>query len=94
MTRTFSVVGMLALAFASLAPTSVLAAATCDFTRDLTPGIEGEDVRCLQKYLNASGYTVAETGIGSAGNEPTQLKRLTQAAIVKWQEANSITPAT
>ncbi|MEK7100022.1 MAG: peptidoglycan-binding domain-containing protein [Patescibacteria group bacterium] len=69
------------------------AAAVCSFTRDLTLGIEGEDVRCLQKYLNASGYPIAATGVGSVGHETVEFKTLTEKAVKAWQTANGISPA-
>lgn len=80
-------------AFSMLAP-SAEAATACNFTRDLTLGVEGEDVRCLQKYLNSAGFTIASSGVGSAGNETNQFKEKTQAALIKWQTANGILPAT
>jgi peptidoglycan hydrolase-like protein with peptidoglycan-binding domain len=69
-------------------------AATCSFTRDLEQGDVGEDVRCLQRYLNASGYTISETGAGSPGEETTEFKSLTKKALMEWQVANTLTPAT
>jgi len=33
--------------------------AACSFTRDLTLGSTGADVKCLQQGLNASGFAVA-----------------------------------
>ncbi len=68
-------------------------AATCTFTRDLELGVEGEDVRCLQQYLNGAGYTIATEGVGSKGRETTQFKSLTQLALIKWQKANNLSPA-
>jgi hypothetical protein len=41
-------------------------------TRDLELGMEGEDVRTLQKYLNTHGYIIAQTGPGSPNNETTR----------------------
>lgn len=69
------------------------AVAACSFTKDLTVGSTGEDVRCLQKYLNAAGHQVAASGVGSAGNETTYFGSLTRAAVAKWQAANSVSPA-
>lgn len=63
------------------------------FSRDLTLGATGEDVRNLQVWLNAHGFVVATTGAGSAGNETTLFGRLTQKALAKWQAAHGITPA-
>jgi peptidoglycan hydrolase-like protein with peptidoglycan-binding domain len=62
----------------------------CKITRDLSLNSQGEDVRCLQEYLNSSGYTVAKSGLGSAGNETTYYGSLTQSAIGKWQDDYNI----
>jgi hypothetical protein len=59
------------------------------FTRDLYIGISGGDVKELQKFLNAQGYTVAVSGVGSAGNETTFYGNRTADAVTKLQEANS-----
>lgn len=65
----------------------------CVFTRDLQMEIVGEDVKCLQKYLNSSGFTITDSGVGSPGKETNQFKGLTKNAIIKWQTANGISPA-
>ena len=66
---------------------------SCSFTRDLTVGATGDDVKCLQKYLNAAGHQVAASGVGSAGSESTYFGSRTQAALVKWQTASGVSPA-
>lgn len=63
------------------------------FMRDLTLGSVGEDVRLLQQILNAEGFTVAQTGPGSSGNETDTFGALTQAALARFQTARSIAPA-
>ncbi|MFH0712457.1 MAG: peptidoglycan-binding domain-containing protein, partial [Candidatus Jorgensenbacteria bacterium] len=68
-------------------------ATACSFTKDLTLGSTGTDVQCLQQYLNSAGYSVASTGVGSAGNESTYFGSLTQTALAKWQAAMSVSPA-
>ena len=55
------------------------------FTRNLTVGSVGEDVRELQKILNAEGFTIAKTGPGSPGNESTYFGVLTRLALIKYQ---------
>lgn len=63
------------------------------FTRNLTVGSTGEDVRELQKFLNANGFTVSSSGAGSAGSESTYFGPATRAALAKYQAANGISPA-
>jgi hypothetical protein len=68
------------------------AAPSYTFTRDLTLGSKGDDVKALQQFLNSKGYTVASTGPGSAGNETTYFGSLTKAALAKYQAAVGISP--
>ena len=56
----------------------------CGFTRDLFSGLRGDDVKCLQEYLNAGGYTVSNTGFFGP---------ITKEAVTQWQSANQISPA-
>ena len=71
------------------------------FSRDLEAGMEGEDVRALQRFLNQQGFTIAPAGLdstgspraGSPGNETTRFGALTRAALIRFQEAHGITPA-
>lgn len=62
-------------------------------TRNLSKGMSGEDVRDLQKMLNAKGFTVSLSGAGSAGNESTYFGPATLAAVIKFQLARLIEPA-
>ncbi|MDP2650669.1 MAG: peptidoglycan-binding domain-containing protein [bacterium] len=66
---------------------------TYSFTRSLTVGSTGADVKALQQWLNANGYPVAATGAGSAGNETSYFGTLTRAAVAKYQAAKGISPA-
>jgi peptidoglycan hydrolase-like protein with peptidoglycan-binding domain len=61
--------------------------------KTLTVGSKGEDVRQLQKLLNASGFKIAVVGAGSPGKETTTFGQATRAALVKYQIAKGI-PAT
>lgn len=57
------------------------------FTRNLTTGSRGEDVRQLQKFLNAKGFTITTLGDGSPGKETDFFGNLTKAALVRFQDA-------
>lgn len=68
---------------------SAAEAATCGFYRDLTVGTSGEDVRCLQQYLNQDylrerGYVIDASGVYTGQ---------TQQAVIWWQQSNGIYPA-
>lgn len=64
------------------------------FSRSLDLGDEGEDVKELQKYLNQNGFVVSTIGAGSSGYETTYFGPATQAALIRFQRANNIEPAT
>ena len=85
------------LVILSAAPTPVRQAkaiVACTFTRDLYLGISGDDVKCLQQYLNDGGNaTIATSGAGSPGNETTYFGSLTRNAVIRWQSANGVSPA-
>ena len=74
-------------------PTTTLANDNCQFSRTLDIGSVGEDVRCLQQYLNSSGTIVSPTGVGSPGRETNQYQSLTQRAVISWQMKNGVSPA-
>lgn len=64
-----------------------------NFTRNLTLGSQGEDVRQLQIFLNQQGFVVAYMGNGSPGNESMYFGTLTKNALAKYQNANNIYPS-
>lgn len=63
------------------------------FTRDLTVGSTGDDVKALQQMLNSNGYQVSASGAGAPGSESTYFGTKTQAALAKFQAAKGISPA-
>lgn len=69
-------------------------ATKCEFKRDLFIGQKGEDVRCLQRYLNTTSASVNTTGNpGSLGFETDYYGPLLKNAVTTWQKMNEI-PAT
>ena len=64
------------------------------FTRSLYVGMNGEDVKNLQVYLNNNGFKMGVKGdLGSLGNETKFFGRLTKQALIKFQKSNNISPA-
>lgn len=61
------------------------------FTKILKQNVIDSEVKELQKYLNSKGYTLAQTGPGSPGNETTKFGPLTKKAVIKFQLANRLT---
>ena len=59
------------------------------FGRTLKIGTTSEDVRMLQKYLNANNFTVAADGPGSNGHETTLFGRATVLALKRFQNAHA-----
>ena len=57
--------------------------AACTFTRSLTVGSEGADVKCLQDYLTPTYFSNAGGSTGYFGS-------VTAAAVSKWQAANGV----
>jgi len=59
------------------------------FTRNLTLGSRGNDVKELQIFLNSNGFGVSTTGAGSPGNETTYFGNKTRQALVKIKPAQN-----
>jgi hypothetical protein len=64
------------------------------FNRNLRLGMTGDDVKALQQYLNNNGYPISQSGIGSRGNEINYFGVRTKLALIKFQKAHNILPAT
>jgi peptidoglycan hydrolase-like protein with peptidoglycan-binding domain len=91
-TRAFVAAHPLGTAAVPSVPGSSVSASAA-LTRDIEQGSSGEDVRTLQKMLNANGYQVAASGSGSAGNETIFFGPATKAAVIRYQIARGIAPA-
>ena len=67
-------------------------AAVCVFGQDLFLGVQGPEVLCLQRFLNASGFTVASDGAGSPGRETDYYGSRTMRAVAQWQSLMGVAP--
>ena len=82
----------------SSSTTSTGSNAACSYTwtRNLSIGSTGDDVRQLQRFLNGNPQTqVAASGVGSPGNETSYYGPATARAVSKFQEmyaAQILTP--
>ncbi len=56
-------------------------------TKNIGIGSIGPEVRLLQKFLNAQGFTVSLNGPGSPGQETTLFGFKTRLAVIRFQEA-------
>jgi hypothetical protein len=62
---------------------------TYEFVKNLAYRDTDPDVLKLQQYLNAHGFTLAESGSGSPGEETDYFGSLTYAALIKFQNAHA-----
>jgi hypothetical protein len=75
-------------AIAALGGSSSSVSSAPTITKSLTIGSKGDEVTALQKYLEDEGLLVMPAGVdyGYFGG-------LTKSAVVAWQKANDVTPA-
>lgn len=80
---------------ASLQGTALVASpAVHVFASDLFAGSPlGNEVKALQQFLNSHGYPVTASGPGSSGKETSKFGPATKAALIKYQKAKGVTPA-
>lgn len=60
----------------------------CKLERNLSFGMQGGDVLCVQKLLNQYGYPITSSGPGSKGQETGYFGEATKRAVMKWQVDN------
>jgi Domain of unknown function (DUF2341)/Putative peptidoglycan binding domain/Purple acid Phosphatase, N-terminal domain len=72
---------------------STTASLSFAFTRNLQLYDTGNDVETLQKYLNSQGFIISPSGAGSPGNESIYFGLKTMQALIKFQKAVGISPA-
>lgn len=68
--------------------------AAMSWSRSLKLGSRGADVKDLQMFLNmCADSKVANSGAGSPGMETTYFGPATKSAVMKWQMARGVSPA-
>ncbi len=67
--------------------------APATITRTLSYKMTHTEVKLLQQFLNTHGFPVAKKGSGSLGHETTYFGIATKNAVIKFQMANKIKPA-
>jgi peptidoglycan hydrolase-like protein with peptidoglycan-binding domain len=73
--------------------TNSVSTSSTSFSYDLTLHQTDPEVKTLQQFLNAHGFTIASTGPGSSGNETTLFGIKTYQALEKYQKSIGL-PAT
>ena len=56
------------------------------FTRTLSLGMKGNDIKALQEFLNRQGFKLISSGPGSPGQETSFFGLATRAALIRFQE--------
>jgi peptidoglycan hydrolase-like protein with peptidoglycan-binding domain len=79
------------ISFSSFLDVQAANTVPCAINRAMFVGAVGEDVRCLQRYLNASGFPIASYGAGSPGQENGYFGEQTRQAFLRWQASGQIT---
>ncbi len=72
------------------ASSNVVAGEQCTFSASLFLGSQRDEVKCLQTYLNRTGFILAESGPGSRGAETTYFGPLTKNAVERFQAAHGV----
>ncbi len=83
-TKVLKIVFLVVIAFCAL---GAEASTSCTFVRDMGEGMGGEDVRCLQQYLNDSGYG---TTFSRFSYPDGIFGPLTRQAVMHWQTTYGI----
>jgi hypothetical protein len=73
--------------------TSALSTGAISLPQNRQLNDKGDDILALQKFLNVNGFTVAQNGPGSVGNETLIFGLHTYRALVQFQSAHGL-PAT
>lgn len=68
----------------------VFADAVPSFTKDLRTNDTDPQVKALQQFLNAQGFTIAKSGAGSPGNESAYFGAKTKIALNAFQRAKGL----
>jgi hypothetical protein len=66
--------------------TTTTGTSACSFSRDLTIGATGADVKCLQQALIAGGFSIPAGATSYFGTQ-------TRAAVASWQSSKNVAPA-
>lgn len=62
-------------------------------TQTLSLKAKGSQVKLLQQFLNNHGFLIAKKGAGSLGKETTYFGQATKKAVIRFQKAKGIKPA-